>query len=100
MFLRIDGLKQSSPLSSPFLVYIGQGHSHSAKSLPQNPHLTPASSPVGCGFFSFSKISARNIAVGETYTCPELIGRVLEAGDFIQALGNGLSMDVSAFTQV
>lgn len=46
------------------------------------------------------RISARNIAIGETYTCPELIGRVLHPGDFIQALGNGLSMDVSAFTQV
>lgn len=46
------------------------------------------------------RISARNIAAGETYTCPELIGRVLQPGDFIQALGNGLSMDVSAFTQV
>lgn len=46
------------------------------------------------------RISARNVAPGETYTCPELIGRVLQPGDFIQALGNGLSMDVSAFTQV
>jgi len=46
------------------------------------------------------RISARNIAPGETYTCPELIGRVLEPGDFVQALGNGLSMDSSAFTQV
>lgn len=46
------------------------------------------------------RISARNIAVGETYTCPELIGRILEPGDFIQALGLNLSMDASAFTQV
>lgn len=46
------------------------------------------------------RISARNIAPGETYTCPELIGRVLEPGDFIQGLGNGLSIDISAFTQV
>jgi len=46
------------------------------------------------------RISARNIAPGETYTCPELIARVMEPGDFLQALGNGLSLDVSAFTQV
>lgn len=46
------------------------------------------------------RISARSIAPGETYTCPELIGRVLEPLDSIHALGNGLSFDVSAFTQV
>lgn len=46
------------------------------------------------------KISAYPLAPGETYTCPELIGRVLEPGDTIQALGNGAAFDVSAFTQV
>jgi len=46
------------------------------------------------------KISARSIAAGETYPCPELIGRILEPGDFIQALGLDVSFDVSAFTQV
>lgn len=46
------------------------------------------------------KISAYPLAPGETYTCPELIGRVLEPGDSIQALGNGAAFDVSAFTQV
>lgn len=46
------------------------------------------------------RISARALAPGETYTCPELIGRVLQEGDFIQALGLNLSMDASAFTQV
>lgn len=45
------------------------------------------------------KISARSIAPGETYLCPELINRTLEPGDFIQALGAGLAFDVSAFTQ-
>lgn len=46
------------------------------------------------------KISAYPLAPGETYTCPELIGRVLEPGDFIQALGNGAAFDVSAFYQI
>ncbi len=46
------------------------------------------------------RISARPIAVNETYTCPELVGRVLEPGDFVQALGLNLSMDASAFNQV
>lgn len=55
---------------------------------------------AGAASAANKRISARPVASGETYTCPELIGRVLEPGDFIQALGNGLSMDVSAFTQV
>lgn len=39
-------------------------------------------------------VSARNIPAGETYNCPELIGKVLSAGDFLQAIGNGMSLDV------
>lgn len=46
------------------------------------------------------RISARSIAIGETYPCPELIGRILEPGDFIQALGLNVSADASGFTQV
>jgi hypothetical protein len=41
-------------------------------------------------------ISARNIAVGETYNCPELINKALEAGDKLYAKGLGLSFDVTA----
>jgi len=33
-------------------------------------------------------IDARTIAPDETYTCPELIGHVLEAGDFISTLAS------------
>ena len=40
-------------------------------------------------------ISARNVPVNETYNCPELINKVLAAGDTIQALGLNLSLDVS-----
>lgn len=40
-------------------------------------------------------ISARSIAVGETYNCPELVNKVLHAGDTIQAMGLNLSFDVS-----
>lgn len=46
------------------------------------------------------KISAYPLAPGETYTCPELIGRVLEPGDFVDALGDGAAFDVSAFYQI
>lgn len=40
-------------------------------------------------------VSARSIAVNETYNCPELVNKVLHAGDTIQALGLNLSLDVS-----
>jgi len=33
-------------------------------------------------------IDTRSIAPDETYTCPELIGHVLEAGDFISTLAS------------
>lgn len=36
-------------------------------------------------------ISARAIAAGETYPCPELINQGLNAAGFVQALGNGLT---------
>lgn len=40
-------------------------------------------------------ISAKTVSAGETYNCPELIGKVLAAGDFIQATGNGMSLDIA-----
>lgn len=33
-------------------------------------------------------ISARSIASGETYTCPEIVGHILNAGDSIQGLSS------------
>jgi len=45
-------------------------------------------------------ISGRNLAVGETYNCPELINKVLEPGDTLQAFGLGLSFDVSGAQSV
>lgn len=33
-------------------------------------------------------ISARSIAAGETYTCPELVGHILNTGDTIQGLAS------------
>jgi len=33
-------------------------------------------------------ISARSIAAGETYICPEVVGHVLNAGDTIQGLAS------------
>jgi hypothetical protein len=40
-------------------------------------------------------IDARAIAPDETYTCPELIGHVLQAGDFISTLASvGASLTI------
>lgn len=36
-------------------------------------------------------LSARAIAPGETYTCPELVGQVLESGGFISTLAGTAS---------
>lgn len=42
-------------------------------------------------------LSARTIAPGETYTCPELVGQSLEAGDFISTLaGTATALTISA----
>ena len=42
-------------------------------------------------------LSARTIAPGETYTCPELVGQSLEAGDFISTLASAAtSLTISA----
>jgi len=41
-------------------------------------------------------ISARSIAAGESYPCPELIGQGLNTGGQVQALGNGLTFKYSA----
>jgi hypothetical protein len=40
-------------------------------------------------------ISARSIAAGETYTCPEAVGMVVQAGGSIDALGNGVTLIAS-----
>lgn len=41
-------------------------------------------------------ISARPIAAGESYPCPELINQGLNAGGFVQGLGNGLTFKYTA----
>lgn len=44
-------------------------------------------------------ISARTIAPGESYTCPELVGRGMNAGGFVQTLADvtGLTFKFEAF---
>jgi hypothetical protein len=42
------------------------------------------------------KISARPVAAGETYLCPELIGKGINQLGKIQALGLGVSFDYTA----
>jgi hypothetical protein len=42
-------------------------------------------------------LSARSIAPGETYTCPQLVGQVLEAGGIISTLaGTATALTISA----
>jgi len=42
-------------------------------------------------------LKTRAIAPNETYTCPELVGQVLESGGFISTLaGTGASLTISA----
>jgi hypothetical protein len=40
-------------------------------------------------------ISARSIAAGESYRCPELVNQVLEAGGELRGQGNGLTLMAS-----
>lgn len=42
---------------------------------------------------SVTVISARTIAPGESYPCPELVGRGMNAGGFLQALADVTGMD-------
>lgn len=41
-------------------------------------------------------ISARAIAAGETYLCPELVNQSMNAGGSVWALGNGLTFKYAA----
>lgn len=41
-------------------------------------------------------ISARTVAAGETYNCPELVGKGLNAGGFVQAFGLNVTFAYSA----
>jgi len=40
-------------------------------------------------------ISTKSIAAGETYTCPEAVGMVVQAGGSIEALGAGVTIIAS-----
>lgn len=42
------------------------------------------------------KISARPLIAGESYNCPELIGKGMEALGKVQAMGLGVSFDYTA----
>jgi hypothetical protein len=56
-------------------------------------NLVPSGGAAGAGNVL---ISARPIAPGETYFCPELIGQGLNAGGTVQALGAGLTFKYAA----
>ncbi|TNE61202.1 MAG: hypothetical protein EP341_00865 [Sphingomonadales bacterium] len=51
-------------------------------------HLVPNGGTAGA---SNTILDARSIAVGETYTCPEVIGHVLNNGGFIATISSAAS---------
>lgn len=52
-------------------------------------YLVPSGGTAGT---SNTITSAKSVAAGETWSCPDVENQVLEAGGFIQALGNGLTI--------
>lgn len=64
----------------------------SAAAVQATVHIVPAAGTVGA---ATTVIGGRPVAPLESYPCPELINQVLEAGDTLQALGNGLTLIVS-----
>ncbi len=54
--------------------------------------------PLGgtAGTNGTTPIYQRPIGAGESYLCPELINKILNAGGSIQALGNGLEFSYSS----
>lgn len=63
-----------------------------AAAVPASVHIVPSG---GAAAAANTVINTRSVAPNETYACPELVNHVLGAGDFIQALGNGLTLMVS-----
>jgi hypothetical protein len=59
-----------------------------AAAIPATVHLVPKGGVIGP---ATCLISARTIAAGETYFCPELINQGLKEGGTVQALGAGLT---------
>jgi len=55
-------------------------------------YLVPSGGAAGA---TNTVISGKSLAAGETYTCPEIINQVLEAGGMIQALGLNVTLIVS-----
>lgn len=55
-------------------------------------YLVPAAGSAGA---TNTVISARSIAAGETYNCPELVNAVLEPAGTIQGLGLNVTLTVS-----
>lgn len=59
-------------------------------------HVIPSGGTAGA---TNMYISARTIAPGESYTCPELVGRGMNAGGFVQVLADvtGMTFKYEAF---
>lgn len=57
-----------------------------------NVHVVPAGGAAGA---ATTVISAKSLAPGETYLCPELAGQVIEPGGSLQASGAGVTLSAS-----
>ena len=77
------------------------------KGIIKSAHLTNTTgAPVACTVYlvpsggtagaANTLVSARSIAAGETYNCPELIGEGLNAAGFVQALGLNVTFKYTA----
>lgn len=56
-------------------------------------YIVPSGGTAGA---SNTYVSARTIAAGETYNCPELVGQGINAGGFVQALGLNVTFKYTA----
>lgn len=55
--------------------------------------------PSGGSASATNRKIKRTIAVDETYSCPELVNKPMNAGGAVYALGNGVSFDYAGFDQ-
>lgn len=52
--------------------------------------------PTGSSASATNLILNRTILAGQTYTCPELVGQTLNAGDFISDIAGGAGLTIRA----
>jgi hypothetical protein len=86
------GTFYTAPAATVGVVKAAQLINTTGGAVPATVYLVPSG---GAAAAANTLISARAVAAGETYNCPELVNQVIEAGGTLQALGNGLTLIVS-----